>query len=120
MTRACARRAHDNAGRTPSIVFVLFALGLAAACQAPADQGGTRWQKPDVDETQMLTDEQDCRRRATAEVERETRRERIFGDDGLARPGTLDAMMTRHEANRRTDRLASECMRRLGYAPAPR
>jgi hypothetical protein len=91
-----------------------------AACRAPEGPGRVLWQKPDVDEKQALGDEQDCRRRAQAEVERESRRERIFGDDGLARPGTYDALMTRHEAGRRADRLAAECMRRSGYTPAPR
>ena len=98
----------------------MIALGLVAACRAPEDSGQVRWQQPDVDETRMLGDEQDCRRRATAEVERETRRERIFGDDGLARPGTYDAMMARHDARARADRLAAECMRRRGYTAAPR
>ena len=106
--------------RAMSIAFALIWLGLTAACRAPEDSGQVRWQKPDVDEKQMLGDEQDCRRRALAEVERETRRERIFGDDGLARPGTYDAMMARHDARVRADRLAAECMRRRGYAPAPR
>lgn len=107
-------------GRATSIVFALFTLSLTAACRAPGDQDGTRWQKPDVDETRMLADEQDCRRGATAEVEREARRERIFSDDGLARPGTYDAMMNRHDARARADRLAAACMQRRGYAPAPR
>ncbi|OHC82849.1 MAG: hypothetical protein A3G73_03805 [Rhodospirillales bacterium RIFCSPLOWO2_12_FULL_67_15] len=98
----------------------MIVLGLVAACRAPEDSGQVRWQQPNVDETRMLGDEQDCRRRATAEVERETRRERIFGDDGLARPGTYDAMMARFDARARADRLAAECMRRRGYAPAPR
>ena len=101
-------------------VAVMIALGLVAACRAPGGEGQIHWQQPDVDETRMLADEQDCRRRAAAEVERETRRERIFGDDGLARPGTYDAMMSRHDARGRTDRLAAECMRRRGYTSAPR
>lgn len=109
-----------NPGRITVSVLALLVSGALAACRAPEDLGQVRWQQPDVDETRMLRDEQDCRRRATAGVERETRRERIFGDDVLARPGTFDAMMTRHEAGVRTNRLAAECMRRLGYAPAPR
>lgn len=109
-----------SARRTLSIAFAFAWLGLTAACRAPEESGQIRWQQPNVDETQLLRDEQDCRRRALAEVERESRRERIFGDDGLARPGTYDAMMSRHEARLRADRLAAECMRRRGYAPAPR
>ncbi len=109
-----------SARRTLSITFAFVWLGLTAACRAPEESGQIRWQQPNMDETQLLRDEQDCRRRALAEVERESRRERIFGDNGLARPGTYDAMMSRHEARLRTDRLAAECMRRRGYAPAPR
>ncbi|MEK7246773.1 MAG: hypothetical protein AAB223_12225 [Pseudomonadota bacterium] len=113
MTRAGARHA-------ALIVGAIVILGLTAACRAPGDSGGVRWQQPDVDDARMLGDEQDCRRRATAEVEREARRERIFGDDGLVRPGTYDAMMTRHDARARADRLAAECMRSRGYTAAPR
>ncbi|MCC7016074.1 MAG: hypothetical protein IT564_02590 [Rhodospirillales bacterium] len=109
-----------SARRTLPIAFALVWLGSAAACRAPEESGQIRWQQPNVDEAQLIRDEQDCRRRALAEVERESRRERIFGDDGLARPGTYDAMMSRHEARLRAERLAAECMRRRGYAPAPR
>jgi hypothetical protein len=106
--------------RTASITFALAWLGMTAACRAPADPVPVRWQQPNMDEARTLRDEQDCRRRALAEVERESRRERIFGDDGLVRPGTYDAMMTRFDARARADRLAAECMRGRGYAPAPR
>ncbi len=101
-------------------IWALAFLGLAGACRAPEDAGGIRWQKPDTSETQMLGDEQDCRRRAQIEGERDARRERIFGDDGLARPGSFEGMMSRHDATQRIARLAAECMRRRGYAPAPR
>jgi hypothetical protein len=73
-----------------------------------------------VDEARVLADERDCRRRAEAEVERAARRERIFADDGLGRPGSFDAMMTRYDAQRRTTDLIAECMKRRGYAPAPK
>ena len=86
----------------------------------PEDGGGARWQRPDTGEIQKLDDEQECRRRAGAEVERETRRDRIFGDDGLARPGSLEGMMARHEATRRIAKLTAECMQRRGYGPAPK
>lgn len=100
------------------IVPVVY-LGLAA-CRAPGDSGPMRWQQPDTDEARTLADERDCRRRAESEVNRESRQDRIFGDDGLARPGTYDAMIARHDAKRRIDKLAAECMRRRGYSPAPK
>lgn len=106
--------------RAAVIVCALGLLGLIAACRAPGDASGIRWQKPDTSESQALDDELDCRRRASAEIEREARRERIFTDDGLIRPGSLDGMMARHDATLRVNRLASECMRRRGYVPAPR
>jgi hypothetical protein len=99
--------------------LALIGLGLVA-CRAPGESPPTRWQQPDVDEARTLADERDCRRRAESEVDRESRRDRVFGDDGLARPGTYDAMMSRHDAKRRADKLFAECMRRLGYGPAPR
>jgi len=109
-----------NAAKMTIIALASVALAQLAACRQPEDLGKVLWQQPNVDETRMLADEQDCRRRANAEVEREARRERIFSDDNLARPGSYDALMFRHDAARRTDRLAAECMRRRGYAPAPR
>lgn len=95
------------------------AAGLILAACAARDATPTRWRQPDTDETRALADERDCRRLAQAEVERDSRRDRIFGDDGLARPGSFDAMMARHEARARIDGLIADCMRRRGYAPAP-
>lgn len=94
-------------------------LGLAA-CRAPGESGPIRWQRPDTDETRTLADERDCRRGAENEVGRETRQDRIFGDDGLSRPGSYDALIARHDARQRADRLVAECMRRRGYSPAPK
>ena len=107
-------------GGTRAAALAVVLLGLLGACRQPGDASGIRWQKPDTSETQMLGDEQDCRRRAQIEGERDVRRERIFGDDGLARPGSFEGMMSRHDATQRIARLAAECMRRRGYAPAPR
>ena len=101
-------------------IGVLIALFILAGCRAPGDSSPVHWQKPDTDEARMLDDERDCRRGATAEVEREARRERIFSDDGLARPGAYDAMMGRFDARARADRLAAACMQRRGYTSAPR
>ena len=108
--------------RAWSVAFICL---LLAACRAPGESGPGQsglgdWRRPDTDETRALADERDCRRLSQAEVDRESRRDRIFGEDGLGRPGTYDAMVARHDAQRRIDRLASECMRRRGYAPAPK
>jgi hypothetical protein len=103
--------------RAWAVAFLCVGL---AACRAPGETGPVRWQHPDANEEKTLADERDCRRRAESEVDREGRRDRIFGDDGLARPGTYDAMMSRHDARQRVDRLTAECMRRRGYGPAPR
>lgn len=96
------------------------ALGLLAACRAPEDVGRTSWQRPETDEAQQLKDERECRRRAESEVERDVRRDRLFSDDGIMRPGSYDSMMSRHEAARRIERLTADCLRRRGYAPAAR
>ena len=104
-----------NLRRTGLAAAAAFAL---AACAAK-DATPTRWQQPDTDEARALADERDCRRLAQAEVERDSRRDRIFGDDGLARPGSFDSMMARHEARSRIEKLIADCMRRRGYAPAP-
>lgn len=106
-----------NIRRTWPLAFICLAL---VACRAPVELGPTRWQQPDTDEARTLADERDCRRRAESEVDRESRRDRIFGDDGLSRPGTYDAMIARHDAKQRADKLAAECMRRKGYNPAPK
>lgn len=96
------------------------AAGLILAACAAKDATPTRWRQPGTDETRALADERDCRRLAQTEVERDSRRERIFGDDGLVRPDSYDAMMARHDARVRIDKLVAECMRRRGYAPAPK
>ena len=93
-------------------------LGLLAACRAPEDVGRTSWPRPETDEAQQLKDERECRRRAESEVERDVRRDRLFSDDGIMRPGSYDSMMSRHEAARRIERLTADCLRRRGYAPA--
>jgi len=98
--------------------FPVFIAALALAACAAKDATPTRWQQPSTDEARALADERDCRRLAHAEVERGSRRERIFGDDGLVRPDSYDAMMARHDARVRIDKLVADCMRRRGYAPA--
>ncbi len=98
--------------------LILAALGLLAACRAPEEANRIRWERPDTNESQQLKDEDDCRRRAKVEVEREARRDNIFSDDGVMRPGSFDASLSRYEAARRIERQAAECLRRRGYAPA--
>ncbi len=100
--------------------LALAAASLLAACRAPEEASKTRWERPDTNEIQQLKDEDDCRRRAKVEIEREARRDHLFSDDGVMRPGSFDAAMSRHDAARRIERLAAECLRRRGYAPAPR
>ncbi|MBM3564779.1 MAG: hypothetical protein FJX42_01535 [Alphaproteobacteria bacterium] len=101
-----------------SSLFPVAAVLLLAACRAPEDPGKIRWQNPAAGEEQQMRDERECRRQAEAETERAARRARIFDDDGLMRPGSYDAMMSRHEAVRQTNRLMADCLRRRGYAPA--
>lgn len=99
----------------------LAIMAFLAGCRAPAEEASRiRWQRPDTAETQQLKDENDCRRRASAEVERDVRRDNIFNDDAIMRPGSFEGSMSRYEAGRAIERLAAECLRRRGYAPAPK
>jgi hypothetical protein len=92
---------------------------LIGACAGPDPTASGRWQKSSADEGKVVADESYCRSWANAEAEREFRREGALHNEDIARPGSLDSMMGRHDARRRAQKLFEDCMRARGYARAP-
>lgn len=97
-------------------------VGLAAVVGALGCATATEWRHPSLPEARWKSDATDCRRAATARVEEEAARAEHYGEGGPRRPAdgastttTREAMMSRHELERRQRQLTEQCMKALGY-----
>ena len=96
------------------VLAVLAAGVAAAACTVPAG-----WQKPGATEEYQGGGQENCRRWALKEAERQYResasqvRSPVYGTGS-----TLKQNMARFEAVRNEKRLFQNCMKRLGYGKA--
>jgi len=88
-----------------AVIVVLPLVACAAA---------GRWENPNVPREQWARDRDACRAQARAAVEKEYGREELLGR-GEERRYRLDQQMARYEAEKRTQYLNDQCMRRLGY-----
>ena len=93
----------------PKFLFPLFLIFFVASC-VPA----TRWENPNVPPGRSEYDRAECRRKASADLEREYRREDLLGRRDEQRY-EFERQQTRIEAGKRRDALFNRCMRYKGY-----
>lgn len=103
------------------IYTLLIAVTASAAACTRKPPVRQVWQNPNLPEAQWSEDQGECRRYARREVEREARLDMGIGganDSSLAGgSGTYNTSLNRYELRRFQERMFSDCMRRLGYAP---
>lgn len=96
------------------LLAVLAAGVAAAACTVPAG-----WQKPGATKEYQGGGQENCRRWARHEAERQYRESSSqLGSPVYGSGSTLDRNMARFEAVRNEKRLYQNCMKRLGYGKA--